>query len=247
MPGRRTRAAPTAFQNFTGGGYFFLDRQDRIWSATKTSHLVVLAERDDGDAGSSRSPTTTSRRAERRRAGHLGAARLRAAASGSSPRRAARSASSTRGRAGSASIAPRRGDRELVRGRPGRASTSSPTSACTGFSAARRPHRASTGRSPYRTPASQKPGQVDAGSGTTPTIMARRLRRDHRQRRPDERRRLPTGDEAAPRQTRTVCEVPVFAPGASATENSLIAIRPLADRGEQLRLPGPVRARTRRR
>lgn len=35
---------PTAFQNFTGGGYFFLDRQNRIWSATKNSHLVVLAE-----------------------------------------------------------------------------------------------------------------------------------------------------------------------------------------------------------
>ena len=49
------------FQNFTGGGYFFLDAKDRIWSATKTSHLFVLAERDNGHS-SSRSPTTTSPR-----------------------------------------------------------------------------------------------------------------------------------------------------------------------------------------
>src|SRR4051794_11777248 len=37
-----------AFQNFTGGGYFFLDGRDRIWSATKTSHLVVIAEGPGG-------------------------------------------------------------------------------------------------------------------------------------------------------------------------------------------------------
>src|SRR4051794_12261963 len=30
------------YQNFTGGGYFFLDQKDRMWSATKTSHLFVL-------------------------------------------------------------------------------------------------------------------------------------------------------------------------------------------------------------
>jgi outer membrane protein assembly factor BamB len=36
------------FQNFTGGGYFFLDGKDRLWSATKTSHLFVLAQRDNG-------------------------------------------------------------------------------------------------------------------------------------------------------------------------------------------------------
>jgi len=36
------------FQNFTGGGYFFLDGKDRLWSATKTSHLIVLAIKDNG-------------------------------------------------------------------------------------------------------------------------------------------------------------------------------------------------------
>ena len=37
-----------AYQNFTGGGYFFLDNKDRVWSATKTNHLFVLSETGGG-------------------------------------------------------------------------------------------------------------------------------------------------------------------------------------------------------
>ena len=37
-----------AYQNFSGGGYFFLDRRNRIWSATKTNHVLVLKVSDDG-------------------------------------------------------------------------------------------------------------------------------------------------------------------------------------------------------
>jgi hypothetical protein len=48
MPTAPDAPGTKAFQNFTGGGYFFLDNKDRIWSATKTSHLFVLAERDNG-------------------------------------------------------------------------------------------------------------------------------------------------------------------------------------------------------
>jgi hypothetical protein len=36
------------YQNFAGGGYFFLDGRDRIWSATKTQHIFVLAVSRDG-------------------------------------------------------------------------------------------------------------------------------------------------------------------------------------------------------
>ena len=36
------------FQNFTGGGYFFLDNQDRLWVPTKTDHIFVLSESPDG-------------------------------------------------------------------------------------------------------------------------------------------------------------------------------------------------------
>jgi hypothetical protein len=48
MPGGPNTPGPEAFQNFTGGGYFYLDGKDRIWSATKTSHLLVVAERNAG-------------------------------------------------------------------------------------------------------------------------------------------------------------------------------------------------------
>ena len=48
MPDAPNPPGTLPFQNFTGGGYFFLDNKDRIWSATKTSHLFVLAERNNG-------------------------------------------------------------------------------------------------------------------------------------------------------------------------------------------------------
>jgi hypothetical protein len=68
-----------------------------------------------------------------------------------------------------------------------------------------------------------KPGQFDAGSGTTPTLMGKRY--------------LSIADNAArmqvvvirrarhlnPGQRRVVCEQPVFRRGAGATENSIIA------------------------
>ena len=49
-----------------------------------------------------------------------------------------------------------------------------------------------TWREVYANSGVQKPGQVSAGSGTTPTVMGDEVGGDHRQRRPDERGRLPT-------------------------------------------------------
>jgi hypothetical protein len=75
----------------------------------------------------------------------------------------------------------------------------------------------------YDNVGAKKPGQFDAGSGTTPTLMGKQylsiadnaarmqvvvIRRA---------RRLPPG------QRRVVCEQPVFRRGAGATENSIIA------------------------
>jgi hypothetical protein len=37
------------YQNFTGGGYFFLDAEDRIWVPTKTDHIFVLNQGADGN------------------------------------------------------------------------------------------------------------------------------------------------------------------------------------------------------
>lgn len=74
----------------------------------------------------------------------------------------------------------------------------------------------------YKNSGVHKPGQVDAGSGTTPTVMSGGY--------------VAITDNADPMNVvvyrkakalkrgveRTVCEVPVFGTGASATENSLI-------------------------
>ena len=48
MPTAPDPQGQKTYQNFAGGGYFFLDGQDRIWSATKTSHLFVLQVSADG-------------------------------------------------------------------------------------------------------------------------------------------------------------------------------------------------------
>ena len=37
------------YQNFTGGGYFYLDNKDRIVVATKTDHIFVINEGPDGN------------------------------------------------------------------------------------------------------------------------------------------------------------------------------------------------------
>src|SRR5206468_1903905 len=33
------------FQDFTGGGYFYLDNHDRVVTATTTKHIFVIAEK----------------------------------------------------------------------------------------------------------------------------------------------------------------------------------------------------------
>lgn len=78
-------------------------------------------------------------------------------------------------------------------------------------------------REAYRDSGVAKPGQVDAGSGTTPTVMAGG--------------RIAITDNADPMNVvvyrrgddvagpRLICEEPVFRAGASATDNSLIAAR----------------------
>lgn len=48
MPFNTDPPGQKAYQNFAGGGYLFLDGQDRIWSATKTGHLFVLQVAEDG-------------------------------------------------------------------------------------------------------------------------------------------------------------------------------------------------------
>ena len=81
------------YQNYAGGGYFFLDARDRIWSATKTSHLFVLqVPRRPQHHQGRRYDLTGVLEDDEPITSALPDSR---AASGSSPRRTARSASSS--------------------------------------------------------------------------------------------------------------------------------------------------------
>src|SRR5581483_4857750 len=158
-----------AFQNFTGGGYFFLDRRDRVWSATKTNHLFVLAETGGGT-------------------GFRRVADYDLSSVVSGDERVTSALPDFRGRIwfvtkkdGKIGIL----DPRARRIRTLRTGEEIENSFAVGRDAVyvvsdRRMYRLSAGRGGrpridwsvrYRNSGIQKPGQVDAGSGTTPTIL----------------------------------------------------------------------------
>jgi hypothetical protein len=50
LPPRQPGVATNIFQDFAGGGYFYLDHQDRVVVPTTTRHLLVIREDGDGFA-----------------------------------------------------------------------------------------------------------------------------------------------------------------------------------------------------
>ncbi len=91
------------------------------------------------------------------------------------------------------------------------------------FDARRNGAPAVTWRETYDRGSTQKTGQLSQGSGTTPTLVGRNLvvitdNADPRMRVLSFRR------TAKPVRHREVCREPVFAPGVSATENSIVAV-----------------------
>jgi hypothetical protein len=220
MPGGPNQPGPGAYQNFTGGGYFFLDRRDRIWSAVKTSHLVVLAQRDGGRKlvkVGDYDLTSVLRSDERvtsalpdfrgnvwfvsKQGGVVGVLNPRTGKIRSVRLGEEIENSFAMGRDGAYIVSDKRMYRfDLRRGRPH--VVWSVTYANSGI---------------------VKPSQLNAGSGTTPTIMPGGY--------------VAITDNADPMNVvvyrtaaklgrgvdRTVCAVPVFGAGASATENSIIS------------------------
>jgi hypothetical protein len=208
-----------AFQNFTGGGYFFLDRKDQIWSATKGGHLVVLGQREDG--------TKLVKIADYDLTGVLaedeGVTSALPDFKGN-----IWFVSKTSGKVGVLNTKTRKIGL-LKLGEQIENSFAVDTNA-TYIASDRRMYRFALRKGKpvvewkvtYRNSGIHKPGQVDAGTGTTPTIMKGGY--------------VAITDNADPMNVvvyrratklgkglrRTVCEVPVFAKGASATENSLI-------------------------
>ena len=215
-----SRRACTPFEA-SGGAYFYLDHKDRaVVSIARQIFIVALK---DGQLAPSQD-LRPERRAARGRAAQLGAARLGGTALVRVAQRRHRGRARSAQRAAARLPAHGGGDRQLLR--RGRHRRRVRRHGRRAVPLRRRPPWAATGQlatAATTTSGIQKPGQFDAGSGTTPTLMGRRylsitdnadpmqvvvLRRD---------RRLPRGSR------RRVCEQPVFEQGASATENSIIA------------------------
>lgn len=225
----------TLYQDFTGGGYFYLDRHDRVVTATTTHHIFVIGETASGFAKTadydlshvlSSSENITSALPDSRgllwfvaRAdGVVGTLNL---ATGTVHVR--RLGSGSDGEIENSFAADQHGgvyiatDHKLYRFAEGR------------------------GGAPrivwqvaYPNSGESKPGQVDAGTGTTPTVMANGYvnitdNADpmdvvvyRTEPRPVARIRR-RGVVSVVHLPRLVCRVPVFGRGASDTENSLIA------------------------
>ena len=215
LPPRQPGLATNIFQDFAGGGYFYLDQRDRAVVPTTTRHLWIVAQGESGftlardydltgavpagDKIISALPDWSGRYWFASTAGVVGTVDPDSGAIRSFDTGEKNGNSFAVDDAGAVYIVT---DAALYRFEPEPDGT--PRVAW---------------RSPYPNIGTVKPGQTQAGSGTTPTVM-------------------PAGpwvaitDNADPmnvvvynRQTGAeVCSVPVFRPGASNTDQSLIAV-----------------------
>lgn len=212
LPARDPMGAANIFTSFAGGGYFYLDDQDRAVIPTNDRHLLTVALRDDRfvvvrdvdlngvvrapDGIISALPDWSGDLWFVSGTGVVG----RVGADG-------RIASiDTREPIGNSFAVDETGGVYIVT-----------DAALYRFETGPGRSIRTAWRSVYANVGVKKPGQTQAGSGTTPTLMGKDL--------------VAITDNADPmnvvvadrRTGRGVCAVPVFARGASATDNSLIA------------------------
>jgi hypothetical protein len=220
LPNAPTPPGTAEYQNFTGGGYFFLDNHDHIWSATKTNHLFELAPSADGLSISL-----------------LADYNLTSAVSASE--RITSALPDFRGRIWFVSKQDGRvgvlnpATRKIHVFRIGEEVENSFAVDRTAvyIVSDKRMYRFSVGRNGrpridwsirYRNSGIHKPSQVDAGSGTTPTVMAHGYVAITDNADPMDVVVYRTAKHLRRHVKRTVCQMPVFQKGQSATENSLI-------------------------
>ena len=186
---------PTSvFQDFTGGGYFYLGAQDRVVTSTTTRHILVIADTGTGFTQVAR--PRPQRRAHLLRTDHLGIARLpRPAVVRDQGRRSGGNAEPRDRRGSRQAPGPRqrRGDRELVRRRSARRRLhrhrSAPLSIHGGEGRRTADHL--VGEISQQRQGQARPGRRRHGDDAHGD--AGRLRQHHRQRRSHGRRRLPDG------------------------------------------------------
>lgn len=209
----QTEGSPNPFQNFSGGGYFVLDERDRSIIPTTTRHIWVVAETEEpgfaierdhdltsvvppGDAIISALPDWSGRIWFVSVSGVVGTIDPRSGAIASIDLREPISNSFTVDEAGAVYIVS---DTAMYR-----------------FGATGDGTPRAVWRQVYANDGVKKPGQTQAGSGTTPSVM----NADH----------IAITDNADPvnvvvyeRDTgAVVCSAPVFERGSSSTDNSLV-------------------------
>ncbi len=222
LPNNTDPPGTKTYQNFSGGGYFFLDDKDRIWVATKNDHIYVISEGPDGNT------LTLDKDFDLTSVLDLATERITSALPDFHG--LIWFVSKANGKVGT--LDPKTGKIKLIR--TGEEIENSFAVGEDGiyivsdkrmyrFKARKSGKPRIVWQAGYKNSGIVKPSQVDAGSGTTPTIMDGGY--------------VAITDNAAPRmnvvvyrtarklhkgEKRKVCQQPVFAPDASATENSLI-------------------------
>lgn len=217
LPGRDLGGG-NPFQNFTGGGYFYLDQEDRAVVSTSTRHLLTIAETDapgfevvrdvdlsgvipQGDAVISALPDFSGRIWVITKGGVVATVDRDTAAV---------KALDTKEGIGNSFAVDSDGSVSIVT-----------NAALYRFEAAADGTPRVVWREPYDNTGTQKSGQSQAGSGTTPTLIGSKY--------------VAITDNADPINVvvmkrgrtsdgpRVTCKLPVFAKGASSTDQSLIA------------------------
>jgi len=209
------------YQDYTAGGYFFLDNRDRIWVATKSNHIWVIGQNEAGDA------FVLERDFDLSNVLNPATERM----SSVLPDFAGRIwfVAKQTGRVGT--IDRRTGKVRAIR--LGERVQNSFTVGKEGVYLAsdRRMYRLGTTRNGtpriewnvrYRNSGVTKPGQADAGTGTTPTLLRGGMVAITDNADPMNVVVYHTALKLREGQKRRVCEVPVFSKGKGATENSLI-------------------------
>jgi len=213
------------YQNFTGGGYFFLDDKDRIWVATKTDHLFMVSQGSDGET------LTVKRDYDLTPYLEESTERITSAL----PDFDGRIWFVSKQNAKIGVLDKKTGDAKLIRLDGDEEIENSFSVAADGvyIVSNKRMYRLKANdkgkpriiwQAKYPNSGIVKPSQLDAGSGTTPTNL--------------EGGYVAITDNADPMNVvvyrtaknlkgrkRAVCKVPVFDKGASATENSLMATK----------------------
>lgn len=212
------------FQNFAGGGYFFLDAKDRIWVATRTDHIYVLNQGADGN--------TLTLEKDYDLTSVLDTSTERISSALPDYNGLIWFVSKANGKVGT--LDPKTGDLQVITLNEEIENSFATASDGVYIVSDKKQYRfkANKKNKPrivwskgYPNSGIVKPSQVNAGSGTTPTIM--------------EDGYVAITDNADPMnvvvyrtkknlkkgEKRIVCKVPVFNQGTSATENSLMGTK----------------------